>query len=75
MDDTHNKIYNFHIIDNKSPIYDTYCEIINDLESDKSIFITGHAGSGKSTMLRNVMKYFYDKKIPYEKCAYTGIAA
>lgn len=45
------------------------------LKSGKNVFVTGEAGTGKSTLINEFRKYLDDNCIGYIACAPTGVAA
>lgn len=45
------------------------------LKSGKNVFLTGEAGTGKSTLINEFRKYLSESKIEYIACAPTGVAA
>lgn len=50
-------------------------EAMKLLKSGKNIFVTGEAGTGKSTLINEYIKYLEENKIEHVVCAPTGIAA
>lgn len=50
-------------------------DIIEKLKDKKNIFLTGGAGVGKTTITRNVIKYYEDEAKKVAKLASTGMAA
>ena len=52
----------------------TFNEFLNDGNAF-DMFITGTAGTGKTTVLNNIVQYCLDKKIPTVVCAFTHKAA
>ena len=49
--------------------------IINKLENNINVFLTGGAGVGKTTITRKIIKYFEDDAKKVAKLASTGMAA
>lgn len=45
------------------------------LKGGKNVFVTGEAGTGKSTLINEFRKYLNDNDIKYIACAPTGVAA
>ncbi|MDD5371816.1 MAG: AAA family ATPase [Sulfurimonas sp.] len=50
-------------------------DIIEKLKDKKNVFLTGGAGVGKTTITRNVIKYYEDEAKKVAKLASTGMAA
>ncbi|MDR2828471.1 MAG: viroplasmin family protein [Acholeplasmatales bacterium] len=50
-------------------------EDIYNLDGEKIVFITGAAGTGKSTLVKNIEQYLIKKRVRVALCAPTGIAA
>lgn len=53
----------------------TQKEALDILKTGRSVFLTGAAGSGKTHVLRQYIKYLNDHDIPVGITASTGIAA
>lgn len=49
---------------------ETFTKFMADPEA-WDMYITGHAGTGKTTQLRNEVEYCIEQEIPYVVCAYT----
>lgn len=50
-------------------------EAMKLLKSGRNVFVTGEAGTGKSTLINEYRKYLEENKIEHIVCAPTGIAA
>lgn len=67
------KYFSFNLTDEQQK---TLYQLIDFIDSDKSVFILkGYAGTGKTSLMQGLVKYFGDNKRPFLLMASTGRAA
>jgi ATP-dependent exoDNAse (exonuclease V) alpha subunit len=68
-----NKYFKFKLTDEQEQLLD---KLLTFIKSDKKIFILkGYAGTGKTSIMHGLVKYFGENKIPFTLMASTGRAA